>query len=149
MIKTRYELQQDLKLLIEETGLKTNISKLTKAQLEEEIKVQKIMIMNRAIRTERSKPGPLGPRKIETIQNEDGIEIPIIPEKSLSGPIEKRRPGRPKKEVIVEPTIPASRLETLRADSDEEEKKIVHIPPITSTRCTCLSCPVHNSTKRI
>jgi galactitol-specific phosphotransferase system IIB component len=88
--KTKYELQQELKQLMEETGLKTNVSSINKAQLEEEIKVQKIIILNRAIRTERSKPGRLEPRTIRTIQNEDGIEIPIIPEKSLSKPIEKR-----------------------------------------------------------
>lgn len=152
VFKTKYELMTELKTLLKANNTNVCVTKMNKKEVEHEIIVQKEMLVRSyKIRSEKGRPEP---RKIEMIENQDGFKVAVKPEKRMIRAPPGGKRGRPRKdEVIYEPpTLPATRLETLGADSDDdsnEEEKIVHVPPITATRCTCLTCPVHNSTKRI
>ena len=157
MAKTKYELQQELKGLNEETGLKINIQKLRKAELEEEIRLRKIILTNKLIKTERSKPGRLEPRQVR-FELKDGLNVPVEIVQRLSKPTEKRAPGRPPKvkpapEEIQTPSLPPSipslavstRSETLGASNESDESKI----SFTMLKCTCLTCPAHSGYRRL
>lgn len=162
--KTKYELMTELKELCRVNKINKSVSKMMYKELEHEIEVMKDL-MSRSQKV-RAEGGPRGPRTIKLVENEEGIKIPVKPEKRVTGPEVKRPVGRPRKEtyavlessdsedekpkaVSFPPSYPAKRLETFGADSGSEaENKIVHIPPVSSTRCTCLSCPLHNSKTR-
>lgn len=166
--KTKYELMTELKELCRVNKINKSVSTMLYKELEHEIEVMKDL-MSRSQRV-RDPGGPRGPRVIKLVENEEGIKIPVKPEKRVSGPTVKRPVGRPRKETYVAlessdsedekedtkpkavsfpPSLPAKRLETTGDDSDSEpENKIVHIPPMSSTRCTCITCPVHNSKSR-
>lgn len=154
--KTKYELLLEVRQYCKMNNMSKTLCKMSYNDLKDELVFQKALLAKSVQVKERG--GHQGPREIKLIQNEDGILVPIAPTPHLTKPIVKRPVGRPRKdakppeEVITKPPeAPVFRLETLGADSDsdEEEKTITHVPPISSTRCTCLTCPVHNSTKRI
>lgn len=165
--KTKYELMTELKELCRVNKINKSVSTMMYKELEHEIAVIKdMMAHSQKVREQR---GPKGPRVIRLVENEEGIKIPVKPEKRPTGPEVKRRVGRPrkdsyvfpessddeddKKKVSIAPSVPAHRHQTLGAvpdsDSDSEpENKITHIPPISATRCTCISCPVHKTNIR-
>lgn len=165
--KTKYELMTELKELCRLNKINKSVSTMLYKELEHEILVQKeILARSQKVRAEG---GPRGPRVIRLVENEEGIKIPVKPEKRLTGPEVKRPVGRPrkdaykfpessddeddKKKVSIPPSVPAHRHQTLGAvpdsDSDSEpENKITHIPPISASRCTCISCPVHKTNIR-
>ncbi len=165
--KTKYELMTELKELCRVNKINKSISTMLYKELEHEIEVIKDM-MSRSQKV-REQRGPKGPRVIRLVENEEGIKVAVKPEKHLTKPEIKRPVGRPRKDtykfpessddeddkrkVSFPPTVPAHRHETLGADSDssdsdDDSNKIVHIPPTSASRCTCMSCPVHNSKGR-
>ena len=163
--KTKYELMTELKELCRVNKINKSISTMMYKELEHEILVQK-EILARSQKT-REQRGPKGPRVVRIVENEEGIKIPVKPEKRLTGPEVKRPVGRPRKDsykfpessddeerTISKPSsVPALRHQTLGAVSDsdsdsETENKITHIPPISASRCTCITCPVHKTNIR-
>jgi hypothetical protein len=147
--KTKYELMTELKELCRVNKITKSVSTMLYKELEHEILIQKEIL--RLSQKVRDPGGPRGPRIVKLIENEDGFKVPVEPEKRLMKPEIKRPVGRPKKVSIEDPPIlPAFRHETLGADSDSsdsEDNRIVHVPA-TSSRCTCINCPLHNSKTR-
>ena len=154
--KTKYELKKELQALCDLTHTNLKIRGLLYSELQQEILIQK-EILARSQKL-RMRAGPIGSREIKLIQNEEGILVPVKPELRQTGPTVKRPVGRPRKDakppeeaITKPPESPVLRLQTLGADSDSDldDKILTHVPPLSATRCTCLTCPVHNSIKRI
>lgn len=163
---TRYELQTELKAILEQTGLKMNIMKLNKLELEEEIRIQKLILINKKWNLEKSNPGRLGPRAVRFETNEEGLNVPVgVVERLSKPPVRRETRGRPPKVKPAPPPVPVSvpeaiqtnsispaliisdRVLTLGADDCEEigESKI-SLPVL---RCTCFNCPAHTATRKI